>query len=152
LIAGALITGAFAWATWPTAGQINIESCSPDGLFATLSAAVHGTTFWRAQLTDVSRRRESAENWDQNQADIQARIDDIARQSEENLNAIRKRYPSLALPAPTDAQLAAKRLRALANKIEADEANHTVSEVMRKRAPVLKQCEETIVARLPVAQ
>src|SRR5262245_11599101 len=94
LTVGAL-AGALAWATWPTAGQIKIESCSPEGLFATLSAAIHGTAFWRAQLTDVSRRRQSAEKWDQIQADMHGRLDVIVRRSEENLNAIHERHPSL---------------------------------------------------------
>src|SRR5262245_60637307 len=104
LIVGAL-AGALAWATWPTADQIKIESCSPEGLVATLSAAIHGTAFWRAQLTDVSRRRQRAEKWDQIQADMQERVadmqervDDIVRRSEENLKAIYERHPSLAPP------------------------------------------------------
>jgi len=137
-----------AWATWPTADQIIVESCSPNGLFAKLSAAIYGNTFWRAQLADVARRRQTAENWDQYQAEMGARLDDVRRQSEANVNAILEAHPSAALPAPTDSQLAAKHLRELADKIESDEADSTVTEIMRKRVPVLKRCEETIVARL----
>lgn len=144
LIASALV-GTLVWATWPTAHQINVESCSPDGLFAKLSAAIHGNPFWRVQLADIARRRQSAENWDQNQAAMRARIDDIVQQSEANLNAIREAHSSLA---PSDAQLAAERLRILADKIEHDEADRTVSEFMRKQVPILKQCEEAIIARL----
>ena len=89
LIAGAC-AGALVWATWPAADQIKVESCSPNGLFATLSAAVHGKAFWRVQLADVARRRWTAENWDQNQADMRARVDDIVRQSEERLNSAKR--------------------------------------------------------------
>jgi hypothetical protein len=127
------------------ADQIKIESCSADGLVATLSAAIHGKAFWHVQLASVTRRRQNAENWDQNQADTQAQVDHIVRQSEERLNAIREAHPSLT---PSDAQVAAERLRTLADKIEHDEADRTVSEFMRKQVPVLKQCEETIIARL----
>jgi hypothetical protein len=144
LIAGA-VAGALAWATWPAADQINVESCSPDGLFATLSAAIHGKAFWRVQLADIARRWQSAENWDQNHADMKARDDDIVRQSEEYLNAIREAYPSLR---QSEAQVAAKRFRDLADKIERDEADRIVSEAMRKQATALKQCEEAIIARV----
>jgi hypothetical protein len=144
LIASAL-AGLLVWATWPAAGQLTIETCSPNGLFAKLSAAFHGNAFWRAQLADVARRRQRAENWEQNQADMQARVDDIVRQSNERLNAIREAHPNLT---PSDTQLAAERLRTLADRIERDEADRTVSEFMRKQVPVLKRCEETIVARL----
>jgi hypothetical protein len=145
-LAGALAWATLAWATWPTGNQLNTESCLPIGLFAKLSAAVHGRTFWRAQLTDVARRLQSAEDWDQDQADWQARLDDVVRQSEANLNAIYEAHPSLA--PPTDAQLAAKRLRTLADKVEHDEARRTASELMRKELPVLKRCEEIIIERL----
>jgi hypothetical protein len=145
LIAGACTGAALAWTTWPAADQIKVDGCSSDGLFATLSAAIHGKAFWRVQLADIARRRQSAENWDQSQADMQARVDEIVRQSKERLNAIREAHPSLA---PSDAQLAAERLRTLADKIEYDEANRTASEFMRTQAPLLKQCEEAIIARL----
>jgi hypothetical protein len=151
LIASALV-GTLVLATLPTAHQISVESCSPDGLFAKLSAAIHGNSFWRVQLADIARRRQSAEHWDQNQAEMRARVDNIARQAEEvvrqaeeRLQSIREAHPSLT---PTDAQLAAKRLRTLADKIEHDEADRTVSEFMRKQVPVLKQCEEAIIERL----
>jgi hypothetical protein len=142
LIASALaLAGVFTRATWPTADQIKVESCSPDGVFATLSATIHGIAFWRAQLTDIARRRERAENWDQIQVDMQARVDDIIPQSEENLDIILEKHL-------TDVQLAARRLRALADKIERDEANRVIGEAMRKQLPSLKQCEEIVTARL----
>jgi hypothetical protein len=123
------LAGLLVWATWPAAGQLNVETCSPNGLFAKLSAAFHGNTFWSVQLADLGDRRRRAENWDQFQADMQARSNAVVEKSEEFLKQIYQAQPSLA---PTDAQIAAKQLRDLADKIEADEATRTVSEYMQK--------------------
>ena len=100
LIASALV-GVLAWATWPTADQIIVESCSPDGLFAKLSAVIYGNTFWRAQLAGVARWRQSAENWDQVQTVMRARLDDIRRQSEANVNTFFEAHPNAAPPRST---------------------------------------------------
>ena len=100
LIASALV-GVLAWATWRTADQIIVESCSPDGLFAKLSAVIYGNTFWRAELAGVARWRQSAENWDQVQTVMRARLDDIRRQSEANVNTFFEAHPNAAPPRST---------------------------------------------------
>lgn len=129
------------WSTWPAANQINVQSCFPQGLWANLSAKIYGNWFWRTQLADVSDRRHAAETWDQNQA----RIADIIRQSEAKINAMVEQFPSLAT---TNADIAAMQLRSLADKIESEEANRIVSEMMRKRVPALQRCEAAIIERV----
>ena len=56
-------------------------------------------------------RRQRAENWDQFQADMQARTDAVVKEGQAFVNSMREKYPSLAAPAPTDPQIAAQRLR-----------------------------------------
>jgi hypothetical protein len=121
------------------------RTASPDGPIARLSVAIHGERFWRVQLADVTRQRQRAENWNAERADIRAKTDDILRKSEELINGIYKAHPGLT---STDAQLAAQHHRALADKIEEQENERIVSEYMRARVPVLKQCEDIITAQL----
>jgi hypothetical protein len=139
------LVGLLTWATWPAEGQLDGATCSPNGLFAKLSAVLHGDAFWRVQLAGLAHSREIAENWDNSQADLEARTRAIVDQSKSSLNRISEAYPSLA---PTEAHVAAQRLRDLADRIEIDEAKRVVSESMRRSATVLKACEETIATRL----
>ena len=98
LIAGGLLVG---WATWPTAGQLSTTDCSPDGILAKLSSAIHGERFWRVQLADITHQRQSAENWDEERAKmLRTMTDDALRKAKEMLNAAYEKHPSLA-PTPT---------------------------------------------------
>jgi hypothetical protein len=102
LIAGGLaLTVLVGWATWPTAGQLSTTDCSPDGILAKLSSAMHGKRFWRLQLADITRQRQTAENWDEERAKmLRAMTDDALRKAKEMLNAAYEKYPSLP-PTPT---------------------------------------------------
>jgi hypothetical protein len=113
---------------------------------------IYGDKFWSVQLAGIRDSRLDAENWDRKQAEIQREADDIVRQYLPDLDAIKaqqdeiyKKYPSLA---PTSAQVAAENLRERADEIEDNEARRLASEAMRKQVPILRQCEDTIVARL----
>ena len=150
LLGGALaVITVVVWGIWnatsPTAGQLSVKDCSPDGPIAKLSVAIHGERFWRAQLADVTRQRHSAENWDAERANIRTKTADILRKSDEFISGIYEAHPGLK---PTDAQLAAQRHRALADKIEEQENERIVSEYMRARVPILKQCEDIITAQV----
>jgi hypothetical protein len=147
-----LVVLVFAWITWPSIGEINNEDCNPKGIAAKLSAMIYGDQFWSIQLAGVRDDLFHAENWDRKQAEAQRKIDDIVRQFQPDLDAIQaqvdetyKQYPSLA---PTSAKVAADKLRERADEIELNEARRLASEMMRKQVPILKQCEDTIVARL----
>jgi hypothetical protein len=111
--------GLFVWATWPAAGRLDISTRSPKGIPAKLNAIFHGNAFWRVQLADLQDPRHSAESWDQLQAEMQARADAILEHSQSSLNRIYRAHPTLA---PTDAQLAARRFRDLADKTAANNA------------------------------
>jgi hypothetical protein len=139
------LAGVFAWVTWPTADRLRLEDCSPNGLFARLSAAIHGDGFWRAQLAEIVGQRQRLEGWEGKQADTQATLDAAVRQSEEMMNALYRAHPELA---PTDAQIAANRLRALADKIESDEANRILSEAMPRQIATLRHCEHHCPAKV----
>jgi hypothetical protein len=97
-IAGGLALAVLVgWATWPTAGQLSTTDCSPDGILAKLSSAMHGERFWRLQLADITRQRQTAENWDEKRAKmLRAMTDDALRKAKEMLNAAYEKYPSLA--------------------------------------------------------
>jgi hypothetical protein len=56
------VVAILAWVTWPTQGQLNPDTCTPNGLIPNLSLAIHGEEFWRVQLADIARRCRSAEN------------------------------------------------------------------------------------------
>ena len=93
LLGGALaVITVVVWAIWnatsPTAGQLSVKDCSPDGSIAKLSVAIHGERFWRAQLADVTRQRHSAENWDAERANIRTKTADILRKSDELISGI----------------------------------------------------------------
>ena len=133
--------GLVVWATWPAEGQLDIATCLPNGVFAKLSAASRGDAFWRTQLAGLVRSRRAAENWDY----AQAGIDAFVEKSEARLNSIYEAHPQLA---PSAAQIAAKRLRDLANKIEAEEAHRLIAEKMQVLANSIRKCQETIAARL----
>jgi len=102
LIAGGLALAVLVgWATWPTAGQLSTTECSPNGILAKLSSAIHGERFWRLQLADITRQRQIAENWDEERAKmLRAMTDDALRKAKEMLNAAYEKHPSLA-PTPT---------------------------------------------------
>jgi hypothetical protein len=100
LIAGGLaLTVLVGWATWPTAGQLSTTDCSPHGILAKLSSAIHGERFWSVQLADITHQRQIAENWDEESAKMGAMTDDALRKAKEMLNAAYEKYPSLA-PTP----------------------------------------------------
>jgi hypothetical protein len=98
LIAGGLaLTVLVGWATWPAAGQLSTTDCSPNGILAKLSIAIHGERFWRLQLADITHQRQSAEKWDEERAKmLRAMTDDALRKAKEMLNAAYKKHPSLA--------------------------------------------------------
>jgi hypothetical protein len=102
LIAGGLALAVLVgWATWPTAGQLSTTDCSPDGILAKLSSAIHGERFWRVQLADITRQRQVAANWDEERANmLRAMTDDALRKAKEMLKAAYEKHPSLA-PTPT---------------------------------------------------
>jgi hypothetical protein len=161
-----VIGGVFLWLTWPTMGQLSVESCTPDTAIAKLSALIHGEGFWRVQLADIRYQRDEAENWDRTQAEKRQRISEILaqtdevlrRQNEEMAETFRK-YPRLA-PSP-EQQLAyrmqeqAEEMNAQAVAMELAKLESRLSEKMRKKVPVLQRCETLIrekrrwTARLP---
>jgi hypothetical protein len=136
------------WLTWPRTGQLKLDSCSPNGALAEISAMTHGNGFWRVQLDDIEGQRNLAENWDRNQAAIAARlapifaqIDDALAKIASQMAEIYKKYPDLA---PNQAHQSAEQLRALADAIELADTERMVSEQMRKRLPVLRRCDAKI--------
>jgi hypothetical protein len=145
LVLSFLVVLVFAWITWPSIHEINIEDCHPNGIAAKLSAMIYGDQFWSVQLAGIRGDLFRAENWDRNLAETQGKIDDVVRQAQAKLDAMYEKYPSLA---PTSAQVAADKLRESADEIEMNEARRLASEMMRKQVPILRQCEDTIVARL----
>jgi hypothetical protein len=152
LVLSFLVVLVFAWITWPSIGEINTKDCNPKGIAAKLSAMIYGDQFWSVQLAGVRDDLFHAENWDRTQAEFQQKTDDFLRQQQPQLDAIQaqmnamyEKYPSLA---PTSAEVAATKLRERADEIELNEARRLASEMMRKQVPVLRQCENTIVARL----
>lgn len=149
----------FLWLTWPTIGQLNVESCTPNTAIAKLSALIHGEGFWRVQLADIRHRLDENENWDRIQAENRrqiSEIDEVLRRDKVWVAEIYGKYPSLA-PSP-EAQLADRmRERAEQIKAEADavEFERVAQETMRKELPMLQRCEAHIheklrqTARLP---
>src|SRR5579863_1838727 len=131
------------WLTWPSTGQIDLKTCLPNGLVAKISSEIYGVEFWRVQLVDIARRRRIAENWDKSRADMAARTMEILRKSEAEMDAIYRKYPSLA---PTDAQIAARALRKLADEIEAAERDNLMREFTQRETSDLERCERTIIA------
>lgn len=49
-----LVVGLVAWITLPPSRVALDAQCRPDGLAATLSAAIYGNTFWRAQQSALA--------------------------------------------------------------------------------------------------
>lgn len=70
----ALVVAA-AWLTWPSGGQLKLQTCQPGGALAQVSDWLHGNDFWKVQLADVQRRAAEAENWDERQAEIKRRLE-----------------------------------------------------------------------------
>jgi hypothetical protein len=137
----------FAWITWPSVDQVNIEDCTPNGIAAKLSAMIYGDKFWSIQLAGIRNDLFRAENWDRILTETQGKIDDAVRQAYAGLDAMYEKYPSRA-PKTSGAEVAADKIRERADEIEWNEARRLASEMMRKRVPILKQCEDTIVVRL----
>jgi hypothetical protein len=135
---------AFVWATWPAEGQLNVASCSPDGLGARLSLAIHGDRFWRVQLAGVVNSRKFAENWDRNVEIQNAKMAEILGKSEATLNALYAKHPELAPPPPTQSE----QVRHLADEMERAEIARAVSKKMQERVPVLQRCEAEIAGML----
>jgi hypothetical protein len=149
-----LVILALTWITWPSIGQINTKDCTPNGIAANLSAMIHGDKFWSVQLAAIHNSLLDAENWDRKQAEIKSEVermsDEAARRAQAELDAMYEQHPSLA-PAPTEAQQLRERAQELidrADEIEMNEARKLISDQMRKQVPILRQCEDTIVARL----
>jgi hypothetical protein len=76
---------------------------------------------------------------------MQRRTEDVIRETEAQIAATYRKYPSLAL---TDAQIAARALRQRADAIEAAENERLLSDSMRQQASALGRCEQIIVASL----
>ena len=136
---------ALTWVTWPGAGQLNIKDCSPNGMVANLSAVIHGNRFWSVQLGGIRESRQDVENWDQKQAEAKAMTENVLREAQARLAAIYERYPDLA---PTSTEIASSHLRERADEMEEEEARQKISDLMRKQVPILRQCEDAIVAHL----
>jgi hypothetical protein len=140
-----VLIGCLAWLTWPTAGQLNVESCSPRGPIAGITVALHGNAFWRAQLEELSMRRRRAENYERTRTEVAAKLDEILRQAQARLDTLYATFPQLA---PTHAQVATDALRARADAIETAEADMIANEFMQRLVEILARCEAIVTARL----
>jgi hypothetical protein len=137
------------WLTWPTGGQLTTETCAPNGLIAGLSASIHGKGFWRTQMGDIRHQLDEAENWERTQAEIRQRVEagtgEVIRGANEALAEIYREHPNLA---PSQAQQFADRLRAQADAVERAEGDRLISEIIKRRLPVLRRCEVIIGEKL----
>jgi hypothetical protein len=140
-IAGASIA---VWLTWPSTGQIKVDTCSPNSILAEISAMTHGKGFWRVQLDDIGRQRNAADNWDQNQTKIEAEIDEAIAKGNAQVEELYQKYPTLAPSQPSQADRMTEQLRAQADAIEIANVKRMASEQMQKRLPLLRQCETKI--------
>jgi hypothetical protein len=98
LIAIASGAAVFAWAIWPSGGQVETNECAPRSYAASVSAWIFGETFWRAQLDDVSRMAVDAEGWDARRAAAKKRSDEIVEAARAQLEEIRAKHRT---PVPT---------------------------------------------------
>jgi len=142
-----------AWLTWPTAGQLELESCSPNGAVAELSAYVHGKGFWRAQLGDIGHQRDEAENWDRTQAEQRRQISEVQAQTDEVLQ--REKDWLATFYAPSQEHQLAEQLRdraaqmmAQADDLEMKKYNRLAQEKIQKQLPILRRCQEFINKKL----
>ena len=145
-LAGLLAFGClFTYVTWPGDDQLDAESCTPRGLIANASAALHGAEFWRVQIEGLRERLREAEEYDQTSARRNAVIAASNRQVRSNLEEIYRRIPSAA---PTPSQMVADRLREQADPVELAEVDRMMREYMQKRAEVLARCEQIVLAHV----
>ncbi len=139
--------GLFAFYSWPREDQLDLATCSPKNAMASTSALVHGNRFWRLQLAEINKLIELTENWDARKNAVQPALDQADRTLEGINEQIDKAYhdhPSLGLPPNRTAE----RLRQLADKIEADDADRWMRSKMEEQLPALKRCKSIIEQRL----
>lgn len=137
----------FSWRNlMPVPGQIDVVKCSPNGLFARLSASLYGGRFWLVQVSDIDIKLYESENWDQlharRKAQLEATIRPIREANEFRMQEIYQKNPILA---PSPAKVAADRLRARADDFDIIDAEMQMSALMQQRVPILRRCKETIL-------
>ena len=133
-LAGVLAFGCLcAYVTWPGDDQLDTESCTPRGLLANASAALHGADFWRVQIKGLRERLREAEEYDQTSARRNALIAAANRHIQTK---------------PTPSQIVADRLREQADPVELAEIDRMMREYMQKRAEVLARCEQIVFAHV----
>ena len=147
LIAGLMVglLGLVGWVTWPSAGQLDVLRCVPDGAVARFSAKLYGPLFWRSQLGAVEAERRLAEGWDRLQAEIETRMERILSQNADELNSLYASHPELA---PTPAELETSRAQEAGEANEGLARRKQLSEFMAARARSLAACEREIRARM----
>ena len=70
------------WLTWPSAGQLDIDSCKPNSILSKVSETIYRQHFWTVQAQDIKKRRTFDESWDQRQVEVDAesaRLDQLNR-------------------------------------------------------------------------
>ena len=132
------LLGLVGWVTWPSAGQLDVLRCVPDGAVARFSAKLYGPLFWRSQLGPVEAERRLAEGWDRLQAEIETRMERILSQNADELNSLYASHPELET---SRAQEAGEANEGLARRKQ-------LSEFMAARARSLATCEREIRARM----
>ena len=135
-------TGAW-WLTSPGNGQVQIDTCTPQGALASLSEKLYGQRFWEAQLGELKRRAEFAEGWDALQAQNKAKEQELLNSVDASMESIYRQHPDLR---PSAASKRAQALRDMADDVEEAEANAQISASFRKTAADARRCEKTIRA------
>ena len=137
------------YATWPEGLNLNIDSCSPKGLFANASRALYGDTFWRAQLDELQRRRGNFSriiaSMNSMQAQAESDMADYRRKEKARDDELHARYPALA---PSNAQRIASALRARAEDIEIADTHNKMRQMVQERAKIFAECEQLVATHV----
>jgi hypothetical protein len=127
---------AIGWLLRPVPGQIDLSTCSPEGLVANFDANLPGPYFWRIQRSEFQDqvRREQAEVVGKARAQIE------------------EAYQRAAQTAPSDAQREAEVLRARADAIEASVDEQVERDHFERIIPLLARCEKFSISQIDVIE